>query len=111
MKTNAMYALADPENHPRADFDRAVEFLVEAIDSGRIPASMGIEWLSVYLTTADRYGWCIEHPELAPDSFARRLLGCLPATRSEAVERADRLRVGGRWSAIDPGRISAHGWR
>lgn len=37
--TDAMYALAAPDTYPIADFDRAVGFLVAAIDSGRIRAA------------------------------------------------------------------------
>ncbi|MEU5436061.1 hypothetical protein AB0G73_22150 [Streptomyces sp. NPDC020719] len=93
LKTDALYALANPNNHPQADFDRVVEFLVAAIDSQRIPAYMGISWLGIYVTMADRYGWVIEHPALDPDELGRRALTCLPSTRSEAFELAARLRV------------------
>ncbi|MFJ3880413.1 hypothetical protein ACIPW5_23500 [Streptomyces sp. NPDC090077] len=96
LKTDAMYALADPDSHPQADFNRAVDFLVAAIDSKRIPALVGIGWLGIYVTTADRYGWSIEHPALSPDGFGRRVLMCLPLERSEAFKLAEKLSIEGR---------------
>ncbi|WP_147465184.1 hypothetical protein [Streptomyces sp. 1114.5] len=96
LKTDAIYALADPDNHPRGDFDRAVEFVIAGIESGRIPAFMGVNWLGVYVTTADRFGWTIEHSKLSPDNFGRRILACLPLERSEASKLAERLRIEGR---------------
>ncbi|MFE9574534.1 hypothetical protein ACFYMW_39505 [Streptomyces sp. NPDC006692] len=103
LKTDAIYALADPDNHPQEDFDRAVEFVIAAIESGRIPAFMGVNWLGVYVMTADRFGWTIEHPKLSPDTFGLRVLACLPLERSEASNLAERLRIEGRQRETDLG--------
>ncbi|MGW3183747.1 hypothetical protein ACWDD9_31190 [Kitasatospora sp. NPDC001119] len=106
LKTDAIYALADPKNHPREHFDRAVEFAIAAIESGRVPAFMGINWLGVYVSTADRFGWVIEHPELAPDNLGRRILALLSPARIEVLKFAEHLRVEG-WrqdSSLGPDR-------
>jgi hypothetical protein len=82
---DAMNALADPVRHPQSDFDRAIEFLVAAMNSERIPSTTGIKWLGSYAMAAERCGRPIEHPEIAPDSLGRRILRCLLPPQSGEV--------------------------
>ncbi|NUT51788.1 MAG: hypothetical protein HOV94_31525 [Saccharothrix sp.] len=100
LKTDAVYALVDPDNRPKADFDRAVEFAIAAMESGRIPAFVGINWLGIYIATADRFGLIIEHPKLEPDNFSRRILENFPLARSRVLELSERLRVDAGWQKI-----------
>ncbi|MFE2728532.1 hypothetical protein [Kitasatospora sp. NPDC059327] len=41
LKTDAIYALADPDNHPQEDFDRAVEFVIVRLKQGEFRRSWG----------------------------------------------------------------------
>ncbi|MGW9211016.1 hypothetical protein ACWGR4_29030 [Embleya sp. NPDC055664] len=70
---------------------------------------LGVNWLGVYVTMADRFGWTIEHPILDPDGFGRRVLACFSSDRVEAL--AGRLRVGGCRGetdlGLDPDMLSA----
>jgi len=83
---DAMNALVDPGLHLGSDFDRAVDFLVAAMDSRRIPSTTGIKWLASYAMAAEKCGRSIEHPEITPDSLGRRILRCvLPPQPGEVV--------------------------